>query len=120
LTGRVPVEEALSDLHGRFRPLLTVVTRGARGSLACGGEGRVETPAFQIQAVDTTGAGDAFRAGFVAAWLRLPAGSAVDTLMQYANAAGALSSLTTGAQAGLPDWAATEALVTRSGVRQSK
>lgn len=120
LTGMASLDEALDHLHLRFRPLLTVVTRGARGSLARTDAGRLETPAFAVQAIDTTGAGDAFRAGFVAAWLRLPDGTALDTLMQYANAAGALSCETTGAQAGLPDWAATEALVTSSGVHQSK
>ena len=120
LTGTASVEAALLDLHARVRPLLTVVTRGARGSLACTDEGSVETPAYPVEAADTTGAGDAFRAGFVAAWLRLPGPTGLDTLMQYANAAGAINCLTTGAQAGLPDWAATEALVTRSSVRQSK
>jgi len=120
LTNIASLDEALDHLHLRFRPLLTVVTRGARGSVARADGGRLETPAFAVQAVDTTGAGDAFRAGFVAAWLRLPSGGPLDTLMQYANAAGALSCQTTGAQAGLPDWAATEALVTSSGVHQSK
>ena len=120
VTGSPSVEEALAELHARFRPLLTVVTRGERGSVACVDRGKVETPAFAVRAVDTTGAGDAFRAGFVAAWLRHPVGTPLDTLMQYANAAGALNCLTTGAQAGLPDWAATEALVTRSGAAQSK
>jgi len=120
LTGMASLEEAIDHLHRRFHPLLTVVTRGAGGSLARADAGRLETPAFAVRAVDTTGAGDAFRAGFVAAWLRLPAGTPLDTLMQYANAAGALSCEATGAQAGLPDWAATEALVTSSGVHQSK
>jgi len=120
LTGMASLEEAIDHLHRRFHPLLTVVTRGAGGSLARADGGRLETPAFAVRAVDTTGAGDAFRAGFVAAWLRLPAGTPLDTLMQYANAAGALSCEATGAQAGLPDWAATEALVTSSGVHQSK
>ncbi|HEX5214803.1 MAG TPA: carbohydrate kinase family protein [Vicinamibacterales bacterium] len=119
-TGVASLDGALDCMHERFRPLLTVVTLGDRGSIVRNDAGRVVTPAFAVHAVDTTGAGDAFRAGFVAAWLRLSTGASVDTLMQYANAAGALSCEATGAQAGLPDWAATEALVTSSGVHQSK
>ncbi len=45
---------------------LFVVTLGAEGSMALGGGGRIECPAAEAsQVVDTTGAGDAFAAGFV-------------------------------------------------------
>ena len=41
-----------------------VITLGARGSLAAGPQGMEHIPAFQVQAVDTTGAGDAFIGSF--------------------------------------------------------
>ena len=41
-----------------------VITLGARGALAAGSEGMEHIPAFQVQAVDTTGAGDAFIGSF--------------------------------------------------------
>lgn len=45
---------------------LFVVTLGAEGSLALGGEERITCPAVPVQqVVDTTGAGDTFAAGFL-------------------------------------------------------
>lgn len=48
---------------------LAVITRGAEGSLASDGETVVELPALPIDPKDTTGAGDAFIAGFLDAHL---------------------------------------------------
>ena len=48
---------------------LTVIKRGAEGAVARSPEGSVSAPAAPARAVDTTGAGDAFNAGFLAAWL---------------------------------------------------
>jgi sugar/nucleoside kinase (ribokinase family) len=45
-----------------------VVKRGAQGVLARRGTERVERPARECTVVDTTGAGDAFAAGFLPAW----------------------------------------------------
>ena len=44
-----------------------VVTLGEAGVLACAADSAVHFPAFPIQAVDTTGAGDAFNAGLIRA-----------------------------------------------------
>jgi ribokinase len=41
-----------------------VITLGERGSLLAGSEGMELVPAFEVQAVDTTGAGDAFIGSF--------------------------------------------------------
>jgi ribokinase len=41
-----------------------VITLGERGSLVAGPEGCEIIPAFKVQAVDTTGAGDAFIGSF--------------------------------------------------------
>jgi fructoselysine 6-kinase len=59
-----PVDE-LERLARRDR-LLLVVTLGAEGSLALGGERRLSCRAVTVpQVVDTTGAGDTFAAGFL-------------------------------------------------------
>lgn len=48
-----------------------VIKRGARGAVVGGKAGvRVDKPAPHVQVVDTTGAGDAFAAGFISAELR--------------------------------------------------
>ncbi len=50
-------------------PLLAV-TRGPDGASVLGrGQAPVEVPALPVEVVDTTGAGDAFTGGFLAAWL---------------------------------------------------
>jgi sugar/nucleoside kinase (ribokinase family) len=49
---------------------VAVVTLGAQGAVACGRDGAVvRAPAVGTDVVDTTGAGDAFNAGFLAHWL---------------------------------------------------
>jgi sugar/nucleoside kinase (ribokinase family) len=53
-----------------------------------------------VEAVDTTGAGDAFAGAFVAAWV---AGSGFEDAAVLANAAGALTATGLGATAPIPD-----------------
>ena len=48
---------------------LVCLTRGADGALVAWDGGRAEVPAEPVTAADVTGAGDAFWAGFLAAWL---------------------------------------------------
>ena len=65
-----------SDLDGALRVLTPkvatlIVTRGAAGALAIEGGQRIEVPAAPVEkVVDTTGAGDLFAAGFLAARCR--------------------------------------------------
>lgn len=57
-------------------PRLAVCTLGSRGAVALSAEGeRASVPAQPVEVVDTNGAGDAFFAGFLAAWL---AGAGLD------------------------------------------
>jgi len=48
---------------------MAVITRGEKGSFATDGKNTVATDALKIEPLDTTGAGDAFIAGFLDAWL---------------------------------------------------
>lgn len=57
--------EALRD-YGK----LFVITRSSKGSVVVQGEGRIEQPATRVdEVVDTTGAGDAYCAGFLYGWV---------------------------------------------------
>jgi fructoselysine 6-kinase len=59
---------------------LVVTTLGAEGATAFGPAGQiVSQPALTVDAVDTTGAGDSFIAGFVASFLEVPDVSAAMT-----------------------------------------
>jgi sugar/nucleoside kinase (ribokinase family) len=58
----------------------------------------VRMPAFQVQSIDSTGAGDAFAAGFIAgAWFGWP----LEQVARFANAVGALCVTGVGASGGV-------------------
>lgn len=75
------------------------VTLGAEGALLVEGARRLHAPAFSVQAVDTTAAGDAFNGALAAA---LAAGEALEDALELARAAAALACTRRGAQESLP------------------
>ena len=76
-----------------------LVTLGRQGVLWATSERQRNVPAYPVQAVDTTGAGDAFNGGLAYALAGgLPMGKAI----RYANAVAALSVTRMGAQPSLP------------------
>lgn len=109
LTGVSDVEDALKRLRATHDGLL-IVTRGARGSIALDGDRIVRAPGFAVTAVDTTGAGDVFRGGFIFALLR---GWDTEESLRFANAAAAISCTRLGAMEGVPTLAEVEALMAR-------
>jgi len=93
-----------------------LVTDGDRGCHYCinGQEGAV--PAFPVAVVDTTGAGDAFTAGFVAQLQARGLAALADpatarSVVAFASAAGALTTTQPGAINALPTRAAIEDLL---------
>lgn len=58
-------------------------------------------PGFTVNAVDTTGAGDSFNAGF---GVSLAHGNNLRESVRFANAVGALSTTAEGAQSAMPNW----------------
>ncbi|GGL70502.1 ribokinase [Streptomyces fumigatiscleroticus] len=81
-------------------PRSVVVTLGAEGALvASAAEGVSRVPSVRVDAVDTTGAGDAFTAAL--AW-KLGAGSALREAAAYAARVGAAAVTKEGAQASYP------------------
>jgi sugar/nucleoside kinase (ribokinase family) len=80
---------------------IAAVTLGADGCVVSG-LGRV--PGYRVAAVDGTGAGDAFTAGFLYGRL---AGWALERCARFANAAGALATTAVGAFEGVGDLSET-------------
>ncbi|MFI9251573.1 ribokinase [Streptomyces sp. NPDC053069] len=80
-------------------PRSVVVTLGAQGALVCDGSGVARVGAVKVDAVDTTGAGDAFTAAL--AW-RLGSGSALAEAAAYAARVGAAAVTKRGAQESYP------------------
>lgn len=77
----------------RNRGPLVVVKAGDRGAVAAGPGEHVRVAAVPVDAVDTTGAGDSFDAGFVTAML---GGEPLERCLALANACGALSTRAVG------------------------
>ena len=78
LTGRADPADAARVLADRFP--LVAVSLGAEGALWASGSTLVHRPARPARVVDTTGAGDAFTAGLLAAWLADPDGDPASAL----------------------------------------
>ncbi len=80
-------------------PRSVVVTLGAGGALVSSGNGVTRIPSVKVDAVDTTGAGDAFTAAL--AW-RLGRGESLAEAAAYAARVGATTVTKEGAQASFP------------------
>jgi len=97
-TGATTVRSAAQTLGQQTK--CAVIKLGKRGALAVKDRKLFAGPAFEIKAVDTTGAGDSFDAGFISAFLN---GSAIEHCLRVANACGAMSALKVGGTEGQPD-----------------
>jgi sugar/nucleoside kinase (ribokinase family) len=91
LAGSDDTETQCARLAARYS--LVVIKRGAAGAEAAQGARRWRTPAPKIEAVDTTGAGDAFVAAFLSQWL---SGADIEPALERAAAAGAAASTVVG------------------------
>jgi ribokinase len=107
-TGWAPVAAGLRA-HG---PAVCVITLGPAGALAAAPQGTVSQPAFAVDAVDSTGAGDAF-CGAVA--VALAQGRPLAEALRRSCAVGALATARMGAQAALPSADALERFLDRQG-----
>ncbi len=111
-TGASDWREALLGVAEASRGF-TAITRDHRGCAALWNGEIYEVPSFEVQAVDSTGAGDVFHGAFIYALLN--EGNVWDCL-RFANAAGALSCTRAGARGGIPTVQEVEDLLaSRSG-----
>ncbi|MGH9898074.1 MAG: carbohydrate kinase family protein [Pyrinomonadaceae bacterium] len=98
LTGRGSADEALLILGQSVA--CVVIKLGARGAIGLKGSESLYAPGFKLEAVDTTGAGDSFAAGFIHGYLQ---GRALRECLEWGNACGAMSTLKAGGTANQPD-----------------
>jgi sugar/nucleoside kinase (ribokinase family) len=108
LTGSRDAEAALAALAALTRAPLVAVTLGAGGVVARTAAGTLRIPGYAVAAVDTTGAGDVFRAGFIHGLLH---GWPLERTLRFANAAAALKCTVAGGRPGIPTVAAAEHLI---------
>lgn len=80
-------------------PSIVAIKLGRRGCIVMTEDEELQIPGFNIEPTDTTGAGDAYDAGFVMRHLR---GFDLKRSAEFANAVATLKTMKTGARAGLP------------------
>lgn len=85
-----------------------IMTRGSQGAFVSGASGSYSVPAFHVNPVDTTAAGDAFVAGLA---FGIAAKQPLRQSVRLAAAAGALATTKAGAQPSLPDASQVERLL---------
>lgn len=113
IAGLESVEEAAVALAG-LGPRVVAVKCGADGALAGEPDGTItRVPAIAVDPVDTTGAGDSFDAGFLAAWL---AGRPLRECLAMGVTCGSLSTRGVGGTAAQPTLAEAEAAARSAGL----
>ncbi len=99
--------QSMADILLRYQDKV-IMTLGSRGvAYASKGEEHI-VPAYRVQPVDTTGAGDTFNGAFAVA---RASGKSMEDSIRFANAAAALSVQKMGAQGGMPYLAEVNALL---------
>ena len=81
-------------------PSAVWITRGSSGCCGLAGGKFYSLPAFNVPAIDTTGAGDVFHGAYIAAMLE---GLSHPECAKYANAVSAIKCMFPGGRTGIPD-----------------
>jgi sulfofructose kinase len=92
-------EDGAREILRRYSPRTSTVTLGPRGAFGCDGREEIFSPPIRVEAMDTTGAGDIFHAGFLFALLR---GFPFREILAFANTAAGLSCRGMGGRAAIP------------------
>ena len=98
LTGEADIERALRKVRSTHGGMLCV-TLGAAGAMLLVGDDCIAGPGLAVKAVDTTGAGDIFRAALIYSLLK---NDSPRDMLRFANAAAAESCTRAGAMASVP------------------
>ncbi len=99
LTGETEPDLMLDAMQKLYPKSRTVLTLGKAGVIYADSEQRIKVPALQVDAVDTTGAGDTFIGYFLA---ELSRGSDIETSLQMGVKASALCVTRQGAADSIP------------------
>ena len=108
-TEETELEAALQKLR-ECAPIV-VITCGERGLLWSRGGESGRMPAFQVDAVDTTGAGDAFHGALA---FCIAVGKDWEFTLRYASAVAALTCTKLGARPALPTWSEVDDFLTEN------
>jgi len=113
-----------ADVILKHGPRIVIVTRGARSCFYSDGIAAFEVPAYEVDAVDTTGAGDAFIAGVLFQLIgRIQSGESVfqverkeaERMIRFAHACGAITVTRKGVIPALPTALEVEEFLKKKG-----
>jgi sulfofructose kinase len=94
-------------------PRVFCETVGERGSYTITRDEQFHTPAFQVDVVDTTGAGDVFHGAYIVAMMH---GWAPRSCVLFSTAVSAIKCTTLGGRAGIPTFEQTMAFLQERGI----
>ena len=97
--GKMSCEQA-ARLIQTEGPEIVIFTLGEKGCAGVYGNNYFELPAFQVELVDSTGAGDVFHGAFNYAWLQ---GWDVPECARFSSGVSAIKCTARGGRAGIPD-----------------
>jgi sugar/nucleoside kinase (ribokinase family) len=103
LSGKQDVRDAMAFLHDQGAQVV-VCKLGAEGCAILDRDPYRQMPAYRVEVIDTTGAGDCHAAGFLAAQAR---GYSLEQAGEFANAVAALAIQHLGATTGVRTWEET-------------
>ena len=98
LTGEGNLLKAIRQVARKFKCRVAGVTLGRLGALAWDGRHFVHSRGYQVNALDTTGAGDIFHGAFLFGVLK---GWPFERILDFSCAAAALNCTALGAQGGI-------------------
>lgn len=111
------LESALRRMQSRYGSRLCAATLGENGVLAWDGTRLIHSAAYRVPVVDTTGAGDIFRAGFIYGLLR---DWPLDRQLDFSCAAAAMNCMAQGARGGIQPVDAIENFMATTARHESK
>jgi ribokinase len=100
-------DSALSRMKS-FGAKACTITLGERGSITMAGDKVFHTPAFRVNVVDTTGAGDVFHGGYICGLLK---NWNIEDVVRFATACASLKCKQLGGRAGIPTLDEVEGLI---------
>jgi sulfofructose kinase len=109
--------QALKLIRKEYKMKMAAMTLGAHGALALTDDGFTYSPAFVVNCVDTTGAGDVFHGAFCYSVLQ---GMSVRDTLEFSNAMAALNCTALGARGGIGKAEQAAALIARAERRSDR
>jgi len=91
--------EVLAEESKSLRVRALTITQGSNGNITVADDRIIKMPAFSVKAIDTTGAGDVFHAGYIFGLLQE---WGLEPVLRFASALAAIKCMRIGGRTGIP------------------